>query len=498
MKRPPIMLFLAGLFLLYQIPTLAFSEMTFTSGIASGDVTDTAVVLWTRVNQTALLFAQVAHDKDFHQVVKFLPVVASQVNDFTVKAYVDNLQPLTRYYYRFVHFPIDTNPLRGQLSATGTFRTAPPRHFSINVRFMYSGDSEAAFQPFEVLRAVRNENPDFFVYLGDTIYADDDSEAGNVTTVDPQDSLEIYRAKYLENRDDIFLQELLAATSIYAIWDDHEVINDFAGETVNPTLLASGLQAFLEYMPIRENWLQPDRLFRSFRWGKDVELFILDERQYRGAKRVCTNEEGQLLLIPLLRDPNCFWTELAAPDRTLLGLRQRFWLAVHLLSSDATFKFIINQVPMSLLLLLPYDRWEGYFAEREKLLQFIRFFDIPNIIFLTTDLHGSLIIDVKHFLSGDTMAKEIVVGPIATDTLGGGLLQREVYVEAFRKHLTGKGVLPTCVNLDTFSYAAVEINSLASPKEVTITLKDKHGIPILDVFTQEECRINIPDKRRQN
>ena len=302
------------------------------------------------------------------------------------------------------------------VSPTGTFRTAPPTDHPADVRFAYSGDSEARFQPFTLLDAVRQEDPDFFVYLGDTIYADSDSAAGNVTQILPSETLPVYRAKYRENRQDVFLQALLAATPTYAIWDDHEVLNDFAGEAVDPTLLAHGLQAFLEYMPIRPEDADPRQLFRRFRWGRTVDLFILDERQYRSAERFCVRD-GHLVLIPMVQDPRCFLTELAAPERTMLGARQQAWLTRELLTSEATFKVIINEVPMSALYVLPYDRWESYVAEREELLQFIRA-NLRNVIFLTTDLHGTLILEATPFLSNAPVAKEVIVGPIAS---GGAL-----------------------------------------------------------------------------
>ena len=62
-------------------------------------------------------------------------------------------------------------------------------------------------------------------------------------------------------------------TPVYAIWDDHEVKNDFAGPTEPLTSL--GLKAFLDYFPIRRAVEEPQRLYRSFRWGQSSELFIL-------------------------------------------------------------------------------------------------------------------------------------------------------------------------------------------------------------------------------
>ncbi len=481
-------LFLLGLLLMSQIPSGAFGAVLFSSGVASGDVTTTGAVLWTRVDQAAEMIAQIALDQDFQQITQLLPVEAIPERDFTVKVEVNNLQPATNYFYRFV-FDDPISPQ--QISPMGTFRTAPPADRSVNVRFVYSGDSEAAFQPFEVLRAARNEQPDFFVYLGDTIYADKNSSAGNITRVDPQESLPIYRAKYQENRADQFLQDLLAATAVYAIWDDHEVINNFAGETVDPTLLANGLQAFLEYMPVREDPSEPNRLFRRFRWGKDVELFILDERQYRSAERFCFTRTGRLVLIPILQDPLCLLTELAAPDRTFLGSEQEFWLKFHLLSSDATFKFIINEVPISQLFVLPYGRWEGYLAARESLLQFIRNWRIRNVIFLTTDFHITLILNVKPFLSDKAVATEFVVGPIGT-MLPVPPDPEELHrsFERLAKRLNLER--PVCVNINTFSYALVEMNSQVQPKEVTITSKDASGNPVRDaVDPSRECRITI-------
>ena len=45
------------------------------------------------------------------------------------------------------------------------------------------------------------------------------------------------------------------------------------------------LQAFLDYQPLIPPRGDPTRLYRSVRWGKHVELFVLDTRQYRDADR---------------------------------------------------------------------------------------------------------------------------------------------------------------------------------------------------------------------
>src|SRR5438105_13865453 len=60
----------------------------------------------------------------------------------------------------------------------------------------------------------------------------------------------------------------------------------------------------------------------------------------------------------------------------------------------ATFKVIMNEVPIQQFFALPYDRWEGYAFERAKLLTFLKN-NVKNTIFLTTDDHANLVNDAR-------------------------------------------------------------------------------------------------------
>ena len=84
-------------------------------------------------------------------------------------------------------------------------------------------------------------------------------------------------------------------------WDDHEFLNDFAiDQTQYPTrsgtaegqpprivtvdgrkLYRDGVKAFREYMPVR--YSKANGIYRSVRWGRNLELFFLDERSFRSA-----------------------------------------------------------------------------------------------------------------------------------------------------------------------------------------------------------------------
>ena len=94
-----LVLFVATLSVMQPVSSLASGEVQFTSGVASGEVTAHTVVLWTRVDQPALVLAQVARDHDFRHIVRLLPAVAQAQTDFTVRVSVHALRPDTRYFY---------------------------------------------------------------------------------------------------------------------------------------------------------------------------------------------------------------------------------------------------------------------------------------------------------------------------------------------------------------------------------------------------------------
>ena len=471
------------------------NDTPFPFGVASGDVTSSRAVLWTRTPQDATLALEVSPDATFAGPPAFMQTVrTAAAADFTVKVVAEGLTPNTVYFYRW---------RQGRAtSETGTFRTAPAADSPVHVRFAYTGDADGTqvvpgrpfFNAFETLDAVRSERPDFFVYLGDTIYAD-----SLLRVSGPADTLEDYRETYRENLEVLALPRLLQSTAVYAIWDDHEVRNDYAGTTVDRTLYRNGRQAFLEYLPVAEDNLPVDPscagnpLFRVFRWGAAVEVIILDERSCRSAtvEALC---EGDLVptLPPSRRTqlrgaldvsaeppPGCL-AALFDPARTLLGPVQKALFKEVLRTSNATFKFVINEVPIQQSWVLPYDRWEGYAAERVEMLHFLRDHNIQNVIFLTTDTHANVIneVFVDRFAEPAPLSHEFVTGPIATTTLAQEILvQFGPFLEAdVHKLLTLAGV--ECRDLDVNSYGVVEIDATA--RTATITLKDQAGAVVHD------------------
>ena len=180
--------------------------------------------------------------------------------------------------------------------------------------------------------------------------------------------------------------------------------------------------------------------------------------------------------------------EISHPTRTMLGERQKRLLRLQLMLSDATWKVIVNEVPMAELFGVPYDRWEGYAAERRELLEFIRDWHIANVVFLTGDLHANMIVDVraKTFSDPTPIAKELIAGPVSEHTLFEelvGLLGSEDAANAFIGLATSVAA-PDCFEPNAFGYGVIEIDSAA--RRLTVTLKDSAGAAICSHVLEAE------------
>jgi len=147
------------------------SQIHFTHGVASGDVTSGTAVLWAQTDQDAQIKVQVSKHPNFKKLDFENSIHATADSDFTVKSLAEGLKSDTLYYYRFT---------AGQtVSEIGVFRTAPLENKKANAHFTWSGDTDVSkisgiqvFGDWLPLNAIKSESPDFFIYLGDIIYSD--------------------------------------------------------------------------------------------------------------------------------------------------------------------------------------------------------------------------------------------------------------------------------------------------------------------------------------
>jgi alkaline phosphatase D len=409
----------------------------FPNGVAAGDVTANDATLWARPLSAGTVHFDIATDANFLNVVAGRDVAAASGNP--VHADISNLTAGTRYYYRAV--------LPSGESETGTFVTAAQDGYN-GLRFGVSGDWRSGLTPYSALANADDAALDFFVQLGDTIYAD---RASPAVPKPLAETLAEYEAKYAETLTERgganFLADLRASTAVYAMIDDHEVIDDFAGgapatsdpERFDPTganfinetsRYRTGLQAFHEYQPIEQRvWSgtgdpvfdgKPD-LYRTQTYGTDAALFLVDARSFR-------DQELEDADLSSEADVVRFLTEAANPDRTMLGSPQFERLKADLLAAQeqgTLWKFVM--VPEPIQNLGPAeaaDRFEGYAAERNALLKFVDDNNISNVVFIAADIHGTVVNNLTYQASpgGAQIALdafEISTGAVAySPTLG--------------------------------------------------------------------------------
>ena len=167
----------------------------------------------------------------------------------------------------------------------------------VKIVFFSCQDWQAGY--YAAHKAIAAEDADLVVGLGDYIYERNFYDGPRKDTLGANrdgevQTLDEYRAKYRQYKADPNLRAMHAAHSYVAIWDDHEVEDNYAGaspgeetQQVRVPFLnrkANGYRAFYEYMPFEPLYGQPEigsDLYRRMRVGANVELFLLDERQDR-------------------------------------------------------------------------------------------------------------------------------------------------------------------------------------------------------------------------
>jgi alkaline phosphatase D len=410
--------FLGGLVAAAAIaPARRAHAATLSFGPASFDVTATSALVWLRAAAGARVRLEYGTSAELDGATLTAPVVATEATDYTVVSDLTDLAPDTPYYYRGLVSSDDGEWVKGPI---GRFRTAPasPREF----RFAWSGDMEAGHRPFALFDHVTAQAPDFFLMVGDTMYADVPKERFVA-------SLAHYRSKHRENRADGPLQRMLAALPVTAIWDDHEVQNDFDR---THSAQADGRRAFREYWPIRT----ADTLYRRFTWTPAADVFVLDCRSSRSPNR-----------------------ETDGPAKTMLGATQKAWLKEALRASSAIFKFVVSSVPF-----LPagrQDSWAGFQTERRELVEFIRNETIRNVVVLSADIH------MAYDFEGEGL-QQFVAGPIAAWVHCRGA-NRAALRQAFER--LGRPFV-----CDANNFGLIAVRPEATPPDIEVRFVDAAGV----------------------
>jgi alkaline phosphatase D len=394
------------------------SESPFQHGVASADPLTDRVLLWTRVTPEAASYDSVrdalaafppdpidvewsvALDPDMQQVVSSGSTSTDASVDYTVKVDALGLAAGTTYYYRF--------DALGRPSPVGRTRTLPEGAVAqLRVAVVSCANYPAGYFHAYRLLAERDEL-DLVLHLGDYLYEYGNAQYGDGAPIgrvpDPEHesvTLDDYRRRHAQYKQDPDLRALHRAHPVVAVWDDHEVANDAWREGAQnhqpvtegdyATRKAAALQAYFEWVPVRlPDPAEPARVFRSVRIGDLADLILLDTRHFAR---------------DLQPADACDPADLGNPERNLLGAEQETWLLGELNRSQAdavTWRLLGQQVMMAQLLnpltgstcVYSGDQWDGYASNRARLLSAWAADALTNIVVLTGDIHSSWASDI--------------------------------------------------------------------------------------------------------
>ena len=385
---------------------------------------------------------ELARDEDFRHIFRHGAIEAMPDEAHSVHVELDDLQPEREYFYRFKCGP--------EISPVGRTRTAPPgnrgRHGHVRVRFVPE-------LPRRLLHAVRGRRaaPDIeaVVHLGDYIYEGGARVVRKHEPVREIFSLDDYRIRHGQYKTDLDLQAAHAAHPWLVTWDDHEFKNNYANLDFDPDVpievararRAAAYLAYWEHMPLaRARKPQgPDlQLYRRFHWGNLATFNVLDGRQYRSDQpAACTNSQ---------RDPSGYCPDDLNPEHTMLGTEQRDWLLEELATTKARWNVLAQQTGFA-----PFNRetptvprnfgvgsdsWDGYVAERQRILDWMVEQRTQNPVVLTGDTHQNWIRNVPpdfRNLDGTPVATELMGTSISTN--GNPATPSTVYEVPFNPHI---------------------------------------------------------------
>ncbi len=425
-------------------PYSANTERTggaFAHGVASGDPGPTSVVIWTRLsppetmNETrATVVWETAADADFTDMRGKGEAETGSSRDWTVKVELADLEPGATYYYRF--------RMGDAYSAVGRTRTLPAGAVE-SARFAVVSCSNYPFGYFNVYDLIsREDDLNAVLHLGDYIYEyGRDSYGGDAGRAlsrehDPAHeclTLADYRRRHAQYKADPSSQAMHARHPLIPIWDDHETSNDSwkeGAQNHDPETEGdwnarrrAALQAYYEWMPVREPNGSPEAFFRSFSFGDLLTIAAVETRLMARARQFEYSEVVPTLKsqedIARFRD-EILWDE----SREMLGAAQIGFLEQAMRGSERSgqpWRLIANQIIMAKVIApdlservteediisleeqwdqarafvefsklgLPtnLDAWDGYPAARERFYDLARENGGDGMIVVTGDTH---------------------------------------------------------------------------------------------------------------
>jgi len=475
------------------------------SGLQTGDVLHDRAMVWCRSDRTARLWLEWDTDGSFRQPQKIRGPWALPENDYITRLDLHGLPANQQIHLRLSYRDADLNHLISE-PLLGQFRT--PSLQTRNIRFVWSGDTAGqgyGINPdwggMRIYETMRQQQPDFFVHSGDTIYADGPieetvtpGEGGvwkNIVTPEVSkvaETLHEYRGRYRYNLMDDNVRRFNAEVPQIWQWDDHEVTNNWSDskqlddryQVKSVELLqARATRAFLDYAPMRHfDDRESERVYRYLPCGPLLDRFIVDMRSYRGPNG--TNLQTTL-----------------DDDSAFMGRTQIAWLLAGLKASKATWKAVFADMPIGLQ--VPdgktaegVARWEaiangdngapnGRELEMAMLLKAIKDAGIKNVVWFTADVHYT----AAHHYQPDKAAFqdfepfwEFVSGPLNAGSFGPNAPDNTFGLQVVYQKAPEKQNTSPLAGYQFFGQVDID----ADDRSMTVRLKDVAGTTL---FTQQ-------------
>ncbi len=442
-----------SLFILFFLHLPCYA-VGFANGVKIGEVTDTSVVLWARLTKNPeatnrfaewnkespnwtvpgkfgeIRFSVSETNKDTPP--KLTPWQAAVAeNDFTCQQIIDGLNPATTYT-----FEVQARSEGIEHKTQSTFTTAPAAHADTSITFTVSTCQEFELRDdvdngHKIYRSMLALKPAFFIQSGDTLYYDRKPPLAK--------NMEIARYQWGRMYSLPFQKSFHQRIPSYWMHDDHDLLKNDAwpGQTYGDLTWEQGIKIWREQIP------QSDMPYRTFRWGKDLQIWLPEGREFRSPNNM---PDG--------------------PDKSILGKMQWKWLEETMKASDATFKLYISATPV-----VGPDRAgkndnhanNGFHHEGERLRKFLN--SIPGCFVINGDRHWQY-----HSVDPETGLNEFGCGP-ASDAHAQGWNPDEKRPEhRFLRVKGGFGSVQIDRNKATFIHHDVDGKKVYST-EITVTNK---------------------------
>ncbi len=421
----------------------------FALGVASGQPRPDGVVLWTRLapdfeslpeapaDPALVVGYEIFSDEALRQRVQRGQVRTGAARAHSVHVQVRGLRPDRYYWYRFT--------CGDAVSPVGRTRTAPAPDAAVSHLRLALASCQHYEQGYYVAhREIARQDLDLVLFLGDYIYegTNPDHKVAPGVREHPQEvprTLDGYRRRHALYKRDPDLRAAHAAHPWLMTWDDHDVVNDYAGDQdargTDPAVFlrrrAAAYQAYFEHMPLR---LGPEpaggasmRIYDRMVWGQLAELWTLDCRQYR-SPQACPDPlrgGGRMVL-------GC--DALTDTRRTMLGEAQERWLGESLSASRRAWKIVAQATQISstgidspLGRTTYTDAWDGYPAARARLLRTVADARLADVVTLGGDVHMNVAAQLRLQPNDErspVLASEFVTTSISSRGMSDAVLER--------------------------------------------------------------------------